>query len=135
MMKYLYFILLVLIGCSTNKEYDYSRIKLAPENYYEALEPEMFDGNKLGNKIFVVESIHHKNVAYIGGMVFGEGIEDGYPCVWAKTGGINRPGMWASLNNFSKYFPRLKYYSMSDCCANAVSRFTESHYRKNNPIP
>ena len=50
-MKRLYFLLLVLIGCSTNKEYDYSRIKLAPENYYEALEPEMFDGNNVENLI------------------------------------------------------------------------------------
>lgn len=134
-MKRLWLIIFVIIGCSKEKEYDYSRIKIAPENYYEALAPEMFDGNKLGDKIFVVESIHHKDVAYIGAMVFGEGIESGYPCVWAKTGGIDGYGLWFSLNKFSKFFPEHDNMTMNHCCATAIKKFTKSYYINNNPIP
>ena len=134
-MKHLCVILFVIIGCTKEKEYDYSRIKIAPSNYYEALAPEMFDGNKLGDKIFVVESIHHNDVAYIGAMVFDEGIENGYPCVWAKTGGVDGQGLWFSLNKFSKFLPQHDNMTMSDCCATAIKKFTKSYYIKNNPIP
>ena len=70
-MKRLWVILFVIIGCSKEKEYDYSRIKIAPKEYHDILKVEMFDGNKLGDVILEVESLHHKNVTYIGGMVFG----------------------------------------------------------------
>ena len=133
-MKHLWLILFIIIGCSKEKEYDYSRIKVAPKDYYEALAPEMFDGNKLGEKILVVESLHHKNVAYVGGMVFGEGIEEGYPCVWAKSGGIDGNGLWFSLNNYSKYLPNNESLSLNHCCASAVKEYTESYYKKNNIV-
>ena len=59
-MKHLWLILFVILGCSKEKEYDYSRIKVAPKDYYEALAPEMFDGNKLGEKILVVSLGQYK---------------------------------------------------------------------------
>ncbi len=130
-MKHLWLILFVILGCSKEKEYDYSRIKVAPKDYYEALAPEMFDGNKLGEKILVVESLHHKNVAYVGGMVFGEGIEDGFPCVWAKSGGIDGNGLWFSLNEFSRYLPKSDKVSRGDCCAKAVKAMTKALYQSN----
>ena len=127
--------LLLYSGCAIEKkEYDYSKIKMASWKYYDALEPEMEYDNILGDKIFVVKSIHHKNVAYIGGMVFTPTNNDGYPCVWAKTGGIEGYGLWFSLNNYSKYLPNNERFSLNHCCASAVKEYTESYYKKNNIV-
>lgn len=132
----LFFLLFVFIGCSTKEEYDYSRIiKLPPDqhnigfNYYEALSGEMFGGNTLGDTLLLVNSLHHKNVVFIGGMVFGDGIESGYPCVWAKTGGIEKGGMFYSLNTFSKFLPQNKNFSTLDCCVKAISKMTRVIYK------
>ena len=125
------FILLLIVGCGSD-DYDYSQITVAPDSVYDALKDEMFTGNTLGKTLFMVKSQHHSNVYYIGGMVFGSGIEMGVAVTWAKTKSPSENGLWFSMNDFSKHLPRNESVSGYDCCRIAVRKYTESYYKNNH---
>ena len=51
----IYFLFTILLfGCSSKMDYDFSRVKVAPDYFYEHLEPEMFYGNELSKEIFYI---------------------------------------------------------------------------------
>ena len=66
---YLLFTIL-LFGCSSKMDYDFSRVKVALDYFYEALEPEMFYGNELSEEIFYINSKHHRNIIFVSGIVY-----------------------------------------------------------------
>ena len=132
---YKYFIFtIVFLSCSSKVEYDFSRVKVAPNEFYEHLNPEMYMGNKLGKDIFYIESIHHKDVILVASVVYGAGIEGGVTCLWGKTKGVNHFGMWYALstNFFSKHFPKHNSLKSIDCCAKTLKAYTKAYYNSDN---
>ena len=133
-MRYL-LIILSLLFWSCEDTSGPNEVVEASYKFHQILIDEMKDGYRLGDDLFIVKSKHHKNIAYIGGMVYTPSNRE-IACLWAKTGGTDPfKGLWMSLNFYSKYFPtdkrgRRESIDEYDCCARAVKKHVENFYSK-----